>query len=155
MKKLHTPLLAIALSALLVSVSYADANDDQIPSNDIIDSTVTDSPFADSFNTVEDESANASTTGASAYIHQAVTNSDLSLDGNAFQDATGFNITNASGNSIVGSSSNVNANESTTAFDDAITSNDISSDATATATADVGNTVITQTSTLTQSYTQN
>ena len=37
----------------------------------------------------------------------------------------------------------------------AITSNDISSDATATATADVGNTVITQTSTLTQSYTQN
>ncbi|HHL18491.1 MAG TPA: hypothetical protein ENJ33_02010 [Thiothrix sp.] len=82
MKKLHTPLLAIALSALLVSVSYGNANDDQVPSNDIIDSTVTNSPFADSFNTVEDESANADTSGDSAYIQQAVTNSDLSLDGN-------------------------------------------------------------------------
>ena len=155
MKKLHTPFLAIALSALLVSVSYGDANDDQVPSNDIIDSEVTNSPFTHSFNTVENESANADTSGDNAYIQQAVTNSDLSLDGNAFQSATGFNITNASGNSIVGSSSNVNANNSSTAFDDAITANDISSDATATATSDVGNTVITQTSTLTQSYTQN
>lgn len=152
MTKPQTPLLAIALSVFLISTSYADG---QTPSNDIIDSTVTESPFTDSFNTMEDESTDAATTGHDSDIEQAVTNSDLSLDGNAQQDSTGFNIVNSSGNSLVGSASNVNANQSSTEFDDAITSNDISSDATATATADVGTFVIHQENTLAQSYIQN
>lgn len=155
MKKIQIPLLAIALTALAANVSYANNNENQEPSNDIIESTVTESPFTDSFNTVDDESATATTEGHDSDIEQAVTNSELSLDGHAQQDLTGFNVTNSSGNSLVGSASNVNANESETHFDDAITSNDISSDATATATADVGTLAIIQTNTLTQTYEQN
>lgn len=155
MKKIQIPLLAIALTAFAANVSYANDNENQQPSNDIIESTVNASPFTDSFNTLDDESATATTAGHDSDIEQAVTNSELSLDGNSQQDLTGFNVTNSSGNSIVGSASNVNANESSTAFDDAITSNDISSDATATATSEVGTLHINQTNTLTQTYEQN
>jgi len=151
-KKLQISLLTIALSAFLISVSYSNANE-PLPNNTIINSTIADTLFADSFDILKDESTQASTTDNDAEIQQAITNSHFSIDGNAQQDIESFNIFNSSGNNLIGSSSNENENKSETIFDDVITSNEVSSDVTVT--ADVGTLNTTQISTLTQSYIQN